>query len=832
MNTVKAKHSKQFWSPSEVAELTAAAVAALPSPLSPGANITINASGSAKKANPNMIVHPGAPSSSSTISTHRNENGDIVHHHQSMHLGNNAALLTSTTTTIHHHISSADEAMIGTNGMPVNPGFIHPHQLQIHNHIHRHASIFTEASQQAHQLNFASNKVDLQALTSLHGKDIGNEILASSSFQGDLNKIDIGLNSENADLQLEAAKKLRILLSSERDLLIRQMLEKNWTPRLIKWLRLRDRPTLQVEALWALTNIAAGATDNTAVLLQNGVIPTLVSLLDSSNEEVLEQSVWVLGNLAGEGSATRDLVLNAGALAPLVNNLKKTSWDRLSLLRILTWTLSNLCDGQPRPVFDISIVLPYLAKMLASTDTEILSHICWAFSHLCDGPSAHIQAVVDSDVCFRLVELLSHSSWRVTKPALRAIGNIVCAEDDHDYTQHIIECGAVPSLRRLIAHSNREIQKEACWTLSNIAAGTVDQIQCVLDSGCIPSLMNLASAEATDAEVKSEACWVVLNATSCGSDSQIEYLVNEGCIQILGNLLEETSMVMMALEGLERILQVGELEAKRTDAPNPYAGLMASANIETLVTHKSATVAKRASRIWQQHFVTCAICMGAFSKHSNDTFFCDECKCNVCKNCDCTVFHLKYQESLWKEETEKETNEKQAKQASKRSKRQKKRQRTREKKAAMRQQQKMLSGTNETSQHSSQIHSGESQANANKTPSTSSDDETSSIEKTLNGTIKTRRLRDSSKNPLQAEDTSVSIIDKINNVKSASHCYQDNMVREEREEEALDKMVDANDQLVSYLLETGSIMALAERLDLEDDSMWIVAEKDRTAIHA
>lgn len=65
-----------------------------------------------------------------------------------------------------------------------------------------------------------------------------------------------------------------------------KMLDKNWTPRLIKWLRLRDRPTLQVEALWALTNIAAGATDNTSVLLQNGVIPTLVSLLDSSNEEV------------------------------------------------------------------------------------------------------------------------------------------------------------------------------------------------------------------------------------------------------------------------------------------------------------------------------------------------------------------------------------------------------------------------------------------------------------------------------------------------------------------------------------------------------------------
>ncbi|ETW07427.1 hypothetical protein H310_01945 [Aphanomyces invadans] len=641
--------------------------------------------------------------------------------------------------------------------------------MHSHNTHHAHPSAFS------HSIS-ASSMVHLGS-SSIHALAVSATAQASADFKGDFEKIDQGLSSEDEDVQHEAAKKLRNLLSSERDLLIRQMLDKNWTPRLIKWLRLRERPTLQVEALWALTNIAAGATDNTSVLLQNGVIPTLVSLLDSTNDEVLEQSVWVLGNLAGEGSQTRDLVLSAGALPPLIHNLRKTPPEKLSLLRILTWTLSNLCDGQPRPVFDINVVLPSLSNMLSSADTEVLSHVCWAFSHLCDGPSTHIQAVVDSEVCIRLVELLGHNSWRVTKPALRAIGNIVCAEDDHDYTQHIIECGAVPSLRKLIAHSNREIQKEACWTLSNIAAGTVDQIQCVLDSGCIPSLMGLASSDATDAEVRSEACWVVLNATSCGSDSQIEYLVNEGCIQILGNLLEESSMVMMALEGLERILQVGELEAKRTDSPNPYASLMASANIETLVSHKSATVAKRASRIWQQHFVTCAICSGAFSKHSNDTFFCAECKCNVCKNCDCTVFHLKYQESLWKEETEKETSEMKAKAASKRSKRQKKRQRTKERKAAMRQQQ---TGKNKTT-HSSCSSSDDE------------DDDESADESPQSP-------------PLVASMAQLRVRSR------------------------LDDMVDANDKLVSYLLETGSIMALAERLDQEDDSLWTVAEEDRPAI--
>ncbi|CAN0165483.1 unnamed protein product, partial [Discosporangium mesarthrocarpum] len=195
----------------------------------------------------------------------------------------------------------------------------------------------------------------------------------------------------------------------------------------------------------------------------------------------------------------------------------------------------------------------------------LCSHTCWALSHLCDGLSTHIRAVVEADICWRLVELLMHRSWRVTKPALRTIGNIVCAEDDTDYTQHIIDAGAVPCLRRLIAHSNREIQKEACWTLSNIAAGTVDQIQTVLDSGALPFLVKLASCQTTDSqdpgsggadpEVRSEASWAVLNATSCGSDLQIEYLVQHGGMTVLGELLKQSSMVMMALEGLERILQ-------------------------------------------------------------------------------------------------------------------------------------------------------------------------------------------------------------------------------------------------------------------------------------
>jgi importin subunit alpha-1 len=475
-------------------------------------------------------------------------------------------------------------------------------------------------------------------------------------------------------------------------------------------------------------------------------IPTLISLLSSSNKEVYEQSMWILGSIAvgdspgtsssgGSSSSSshelsreksvsaRDVILAAGVMNQLLRCLEAHP-ENLSLQRIGSWTLSNLVEGifqqqshgkgggkasdySSSDEIEMPILLPVLRRLLRMADSEVLSYTCWTLSHLCDGPSSHIAEVVTTKdeskapkggLVPRLVELLLHPSWRVTKPALRTIGNIVCAEcsDDAnqvgtatDYTEVILECGAVPRLKELVTHSNREIQKEACWTLSNIAAGTVDQIQAVIDSGAIPPLVKLVRNKKTDQEVRSEACWVVLNATSCGSDSQIEVLVDEGCVSVLGVLLSEASMVMMALEGLERVLQVEETREMirreqiengeiKDDNINRTPSLVNSSLIEKArESHNSSAVTKRAERIWKQHFVSCALCKKSFSKHrESDASFCEECKCYVCCNCNCKVYHLDYQEELWAE-----TEKTEQKKSSKRNKNKKKKEKAKQKKA-------------------------------------------------------------------------------------------------------------------------------------------------------
>ena len=54
----------------------------------------------------------------------------------------------------------------------------------------------------------------------------------------------------------------------------------------------------------------------------------------------------------------------------------------------------------------VSPALPVLTRLLFSSDNDILTDASWALSYLSDGPNEKIQAVIDSGVSRRLVELL------------------------------------------------------------------------------------------------------------------------------------------------------------------------------------------------------------------------------------------------------------------------------------------------------------------------------------------------------------------------------------------------------------------------------------------
>lgn len=379
------------------------------------------------------------------------------------------------------------------------------------------------------------------------------------------------INLPDFDERLGATIKFRQVLSREHNPPIDLVIQSGVIPTLVRFMEDGNPDMLQLEAAWALTNIASGSSQQTKVVVESGAVPHFVKLLSSLSLEVKEQAIWALGNVAGDSATYRDFVLSHGAMEPVLALFNTT---KISLIRTATWTLSNLCRGKnPQPNWEIvRQAIPVLAKLIYSVDNETLVDASWAVSYLSDGTSEAIQAVIDARIPHRLVDLLSHESNLVQTPALRAIGNIVTGNDMQ--TQAMINCGVLQHLGPLLVSSKETLRKEACWTISNITAGNSEQIQAVIDANLIPPIIRLLSQG--DYKTKKEACWAISNASSGGlkNPDQIRYLVSQGCIKPLCDLLAiaDSKIIEVTLDSLLNILKIGEFdkEAKQSTI-NEYA---------------------------------------------------------------------------------------------------------------------------------------------------------------------------------------------------------------------------------------------------------------------
>jgi len=427
-----------------------------------------------------------------------------------------------------------------------------------------------EIRKQKREENLAKRRnLNIESTSAADSDDEGANL--ESQLNDELPSMISGVFSDSIDSQIQATTKFRKLLSKERNPPIEKVIECGVVARFVEFLR-SPHTLVQFEAAWALTNIASGSAQQTQVVIEAGAVPIFVELLTSPEPDVREQAVWALGNIAGDSPQCRDFVLSCGALPPLLDLLGDSR--KLSMVRNATWTLSNFCRGKtPQPDWQTILpALPVLARLVYSLDDEVLIDACWAISYLSDGPNDKIQAVIEAGIPRRLVDLLMHASTSVQTPALRSVGNIVTGDDVQ--TQVIINCGALTALLSLLSSSKDGIRKEACWTISNITAGNSNQIQSVIDANIIPPLIHLL--QHGDFKTRKEACWAISNATSGGlqKPDQIRYLVNQGCIKPLCDLLGcmDNKIIQVALDGLENILKVGEMDkAQNQNGVNMYA---------------------------------------------------------------------------------------------------------------------------------------------------------------------------------------------------------------------------------------------------------------------
>jgi importin subunit alpha-1 len=168
-----------------------------------------------------------------------------------------------------------------------------------------------------------------------------------------------GVMGNDSTVQTECTTQFRRLLSIEKNPPIQQVIEAGVVPRFVEFLQRDDDPALHFEAAWALTNIASGTSDHTKVVMEAGAVPIFLRLLRSPNDDVREQAVWALGNIAGDSPPCRDLALRR---------------------KEACWTISNITAGNKEQIQVVveNNIIPPLIQLLTNAEFDIRKEAAWA----------------------------------------------------------------------------------------------------------------------------------------------------------------------------------------------------------------------------------------------------------------------------------------------------------------------------------------------------------------------------------------------------------------------------------------------------------------------
>lgn len=198
-------------------------------------------------------------------------------------------------------------------------------------------------------------------------------------------------------------------------------------------------------------------------------------------------------------------------------------------------TLGNIIGDGPElreKVIKIGVVQLLVSFVKPLTSFELLRNVVWLIRNLCQNEEPLLPSQAVDDILPTLIRLIRHSDVSVLIDTLYAISNL--ADGGYARIDSVIDSGIIPHVIPLLSHADDAVKKAALSAIGNITTGSDDQIHSVLYRNVLDFVPALLNHPAND--IRKETVWLLSNITD-GDQTQIQAVIDAGILPKIVEIL-------------------------------------------------------------------------------------------------------------------------------------------------------------------------------------------------------------------------------------------------------------------------------------------------------
>jgi len=258
-----------------------------------------------------------------------------------------------------------------------------------------------------------------------------------------------------------------------------------------------------------------------------GITSMMIKFLDPSfdNAKLQFEASWVLTNIASGESHQTQAVVDAGGVPAFLEMLRTGDVETKEQV---IWAMANIA-GDSAKLRDYCLQAGTMDAFLAclvqhESRTEMMKHTTWGLSNLCRGkPRPNIEYI--SKAMPYLSRLLQVNEPEVLTDALWALSYI--ADGDENQIDLLLHSGVVGTVVQALGCGNDDYGGPAIRVVGNIATGSHAQTQVILSCGVLSQLPYYLHSKKSN--LVKEACWLLSNVTA-GTPEQIQTVIDAGLV--------------------------------------------------------------------------------------------------------------------------------------------------------------------------------------------------------------------------------------------------------------------------------------------------------------